>query len=455
MIHAEKATLLLALLLLPAGVYAAPPEFQIDLKELDRQTPAAAQKPAPKPAPAPKPVPRVQKQAPKKKEPAAKVRQEQKKEQPAPAGDYVRYTIKPGDHIFKILVGRFGMSNDAAERLVPEIVELNEIKNIKTLEVGRTLLLPAAPLHGHEGRPARKDKEKETKKEKGEAPAAKATSGEGAKQARKAPADAPRASEPVVAAPRAPEPAAAASRAPAPAAEVPRAPEPAAPVPAPVPVQKAAPQPKSAPAPAPRPVPAPSAKPAPPPETKQAPPPQPAPAAPSKAAPPVALPAPPAIPQATTWVCQVVKHDTAVVVDSVLNALSATWSRNKIINSAAGAATPFSIRVDRYFEYKGGRYIVSIAENDPYNYTLIRILETAGYRVLMLTGKEDFRTVAEKLFKSVGIAADFGSHALQEGKQATGFLVQQDDAGGRRVLITNTAPPPGHKWLMPAGCAAR
>ncbi|GFO62484.1 LysM peptidoglycan-binding domain-containing protein [Geomonas paludis] len=465
MIPADKAKLLLALLLIPARLYAAPPEFQIDIKELDRQKPAAPKSAPKKPAPTEAAHPskaKQHKQVPKKKEPEAKAQHETKKEHAAPSGEYVRYTIKPGDHIFKILVGHFGMSNEAAERLVPEIVELNDIKNIKTLEVGRTLLIPAAPLHGAGAKPAKKEKPRPHS----EGPSTKAKAAETPKEAKPAPAQAPRAPEPAAETPRAPEPAAPAVTAPKAApAPAPKAPVPAAPQPAPVPATKPAPAPQPpaatkaepvtkaaepVPTPAPKAAPVPAPKPAPVPVP--APPHQPAPAPAPKAA---AAPAAPAVPQAPTWVCPVGRHDAASVVDSVLNAISATWSRNKIIQSAAGAATPFSIRVDRYFEYKGNRYIVSIGENDPYNYTLIRILETAGYRVLMLTGKEDFKTVAERLFKLVGVAPDFGPHALQEGKHATGFLVQQDDAAGRRVLITDTAPPAGHKWVMPAGCGAR
>ncbi|WP_224958803.1 LysM peptidoglycan-binding domain-containing protein [Geomonas subterranea] len=406
MIFADKATLLLALLLIPARIYAAPPEFQIDLKELDRQHPAAAPKPAHKPAP------KQQKQAPRKKEPAAKAQHEMKKEQAPSGGENVRYTIKPGDHIFKILVGHFGMSNEAAERLVPEIIELNDIKNIKALEVGRTLLIPAAALKGHEAKPGKTEKAKS-----GEAPSQKPKGAVPRKEATPAPAEAPRAPEPA-----------------------PGRPEPAVPAPAPAPVVKTAPARKAEPAPAPavkaEPVPAPKPAPAP------------APA-------PASAQSEPALPVAPTWVCPVNRHDAGSVVDSVLNAVSAAWSRNKIIHSAAGAATPYSIRVDRYFEYKGNRYIVSIGENDPYNYTLIRILESAGYRVLMLTGKEDFQMVTEKLLRLAGISPDFGAHALREGSRVTGFLVQQDDAAGRRVVITDTVPPPGHKWVMPAGCGAR
>jgi hypothetical protein len=111
--------------------------------------------------------------------------------------------------------------------------------------------------------------------------------------------------------------------------------------------------------------------------------------------------------------------------------------------------------VDRYFEYKGGRYIVSIGESDPYSYTLLRLLESAGYRVLSIGRAENFKTVSHKLLGLIGVAPDFGKQALQGGRDTTGFLIQQDDAGGRRVVITGEAVDPRQKWVMKPGCAAK
>lgn len=147
-------------------------------------------------------------------------------------------------------------------------------------------------------------------------------------------------------------------------------------------------------------------------------------------------------------------QSTAQLVDSLLNAISASWSKNRILQSGSGAPTAFSIRVDRYFEYKGERYIVSIGESDPYSYTLLRLLEASGYRVLRLSGAEDFKEASEKLFGMVGVTPDFGSHPLGGG-EAAGYLIQQDDAGGRRVLVTAAPAPPGHKWILPSGCGGR
>ena len=141
------------------------------------------------------------------------------------------------------------------------------------------------------------------------------------------------------------------------------------------------------------------------------------------------------------------------MVDASLNALSIPWSRNRIIESSA--PTTFSIRVDRYFDYKDGHYVISIGESDPYMYTLTRLLESAGYRVLMVSGKEDFEAINRKLLALIGVVPDYGKHGLNGEKEATGFLIQQDDARGRRVLITAEPADSKQKWVLPAGCGAR
>ena len=172
-------------------------------------------------------------------------------------------------------------------------------------------------------------------------------------------------------------------------------------------------------------------------------------AAPAKAA------AAPEVPAANTWICSVTEKDPAKIVDAVMNALSLHWSKNRIIHSDEGAPNAFSFRVDRYFERNGARFIVSIGENDPYSYTLLRLLEGAGYRSLMINLDDDFNAVGEKMLRFLGLAPDFGRHVIQGGMESTGFLVQQDDAEGRRVVITSEPGNPKLKWTMPAGCGTR
>jgi hypothetical protein len=383
--------LLLALLSLPSRLHAAPAPFDIDLKELERQKPAASPKPEKK---------KVQKG---KKAPAETARIGKARRSSADNPDYARYTVKPGDTIFKILMVRFGMSNEAAERLIPEIIRINNISNIKSLTVGRTLLIPSKGQQKRAARSAKKEKTPKTE----EASEAAAMLEKALKLEGQGAAGSPDVKTPGVhAAP------------PSEMENMPVAPAPAAPI-APV-----------------------LAEPAP------------------LAAPPVAaaspeIPAAPAIPPANTWICSVTESDSATIVGAVLNALSVSWSKNRIIQADEGAPTAFSIKVDRYFEYRGARYIVSIGESEPYSYTLIRLLEGAGYKVLRLSGGEDFKTACEKLLKLVGLVPDFGKHALQGGGETTGFLIQQDDAGARRVVITGDPVDPRQKWLMAPGCGAR
>lgn len=428
--------LLLTLLSMSSQLHAAQPPFDIDLKELDRGTPAVSPK-AEK-----KTTKNAKKPETKKAVPGAtSAKGKAHHEAAGSEADYVRYTVKPGDHIFKILIVRFGMSNEAAEKLIPEIVRINNITNIKNLTVGRTLLIPTKGRHEHP--------EKPTEKATGRAAAVHVEP------------------VPIPAAPAQPL----APVAPAPA--LPLEAKPTAPV-APAPV---APPPVVQPPvmqPAPEAIPAaPPAAPATPTVSAPATPAVPAPAAAAPALPalsvvapapgaearvtatPQKLPAASVAPQTTTWICSVTGKDPAKIADAVMNALSLHWSRNRIIQSGEGASNAFSIRVDRYFELKGTRYIVSIGENDPYSYTLLRLLEGAGYRVLMVESDDDFQAVGEKLLRLVGLEPDYGRHQIQGGKESTGFLVPQDDAAGRQVLITSEAVNPQLKWTMPEGCGAR
>jgi hypothetical protein len=57
-------------------------------------------------------------------------------------GEFVNYTIRPGDHIYKVLTSRFGLSSAKAEELIPRILRINGITDIRGLQVGRTIRIP-------------------------------------------------------------------------------------------------------------------------------------------------------------------------------------------------------------------------------------------------------------------------------------------------------------------------
>lgn len=57
------------------------------------------------------------------------------------------YTVKAGDFLFLILMREYGLSNAAAERLIPEVMRLNAIHTPRELTVGQRLTMPLPPPH--------------------------------------------------------------------------------------------------------------------------------------------------------------------------------------------------------------------------------------------------------------------------------------------------------------------
>lgn len=59
-------------------------------------------------------------------------------------GEFVNYTIRPGDHLYKVLTSRFGLSSAQAEEQIPRIRRINGIRDIRGLQVGRTIRIPVS-----------------------------------------------------------------------------------------------------------------------------------------------------------------------------------------------------------------------------------------------------------------------------------------------------------------------
>jgi hypothetical protein len=66
------------------------------------------------------------------------------------------YTIRPGDHLFLILIRNYGLTNDAAERLIPEVMRQNNIRNPHGLIVGQRLTIPLPPKQEQPAKTVRK-----------------------------------------------------------------------------------------------------------------------------------------------------------------------------------------------------------------------------------------------------------------------------------------------------------
>lgn len=105
------------------------------------------------------------------------------------------------------------------------------------------------------------------------------------------------------------------------------------------------------------------------------------------------------------------------------------------------------IQADRYFERGGERFIISRFNGDPVFYTLVRLLETRGYRVIILEDTNNFRTVAEKLLSVMKIPARFDTqrlwptNELPYNVQLPGFMLRDQDTG-RKVVLTGAEIDP-------------
>jgi hypothetical protein len=296
-------------------------------------------------------------------------------------GSLRHYTVKPGDHIFKILMRDFGLSNQQAEQLIPDIVRLNGIGDIRRLRVGQELQIPLAPS----SRGSRRSDSKQTARHE---------------------AAPPLTTEPLTVAEQ-----------PAPAAvtTVPAEPETAAAIqPAPAPPPTNPPEPETV-------------------KTLQ------------EQSPPPA--APPAKPERVV-VSPVTARDRDGIIDAVLDLLAPGWVRNRIVEGGRDSTdgSYVSIKVNRYFEHLGYRYIVN-SESDPLTLTLLRLLEVQGDRVVNVGRDEQATAVAARLATRMGLPqqeGDFKVNCLDTGGgelTVRGIRISPAGHYGQQLLITGDQAP--------------
>lgn len=138
---------------------------------------------------------------------------------------------------------------------------------------------------------------------------------------------------------------------------------------------------------------------------------------------------------------------------SLLEALSLKLDRNRIVSGTMGenAENRFSIRVDGYFEAGGKRFILNCAGNDPYNYTLFRLLQIQGYGVIQPRDTDDVNAVAKRLLTELSYPHAFGRHELDYGQYritVTGFKVTRRDTATGRLLLTSRPADPVFAKLL-------
>lgn len=278
----------------------------------------------------------------------------------------------------------FGLSNDEAEQLLPTVARINGLSDVRKLSVGQVLLLPT-------GKPATTAKARRHKPAalKGHSPAHR-------ESAPSSEVGAPVASLP--------EPEPAEENAPPAGDEIPAELDP--PVEPKVPVAGTPPT-----------------------EVADVPaaPESPAIAAAAGQAWKVDTPAPP-LARYPVKTLLITGTNSEIIVDSLAKALGLATDNKRIVDlKGAAANNTFSIKVDRYIEEDGQRIIINCTEKDQFNYTLLRLLEQEGYRVIHAE-KGDFRSITASLLAQLHKVHEFTVRQVETNggagkKDVAGFLV--------------------------------
>jgi hypothetical protein len=142
---------------------------------------------------------------------------------------------------------------------------------------------------------------------------------------------------------------------------------------------------------------------------------------------------------------QVTEKEPKKVLDSFLDALSVPFETGKNIDLYArdNIGVRLDVPVDRYFEDNGERYVVALFNGDPVTYTLVRLLETKGYRAIMLQGGDDFHTIADKVLSRLRIPGRYGEYDLWSardvgyGVRMSGAMIRDSRNGDRNLFVTD------------------
>jgi hypothetical protein len=147
---------------------------------------------------------------------------------------------------------------------------------------------------------------------------------------------------------------------------------------------------------------------------------------------------------------QVTEKEPRKILDSLLDALAVPCETGKSIDLYAreNIGVRLDVPVDRYFEDNGQRYAVALFDGDPVSYTLVRLLETKGYRVIMLQQGDDFHSVADKVLSRLHIPGRYGDYdlwparAVGYGVRMSGAMIRDNRNGDRNLFVTDRTLDP-------------
>ncbi len=142
---------------------------------------------------------------------------------------------------------------------------------------------------------------------------------------------------------------------------------------------------------------------------------------------------------------QVLSSRQSDIVDTLLSSISVVPEKDRRLDvfAADNNGISLSVKAERYFERGGQRYVVTSFDGDPVAYTLYRILETKGYQVAILEGRDDFRKISEKILSHLHIPVAYAQHKLTPEPggyytlQMSGFKLESPEYPVGGVFLTN------------------
>jgi hypothetical protein len=142
---------------------------------------------------------------------------------------------------------------------------------------------------------------------------------------------------------------------------------------------------------------------------------------------------------------QITGRDPQKIVDSLLEALSLPYDSSRSIElyGYEELGVKLEIKADRYFEENGQRIVVAMFNGDPVNYTIMRLLQTTGYRVIMLDARDNFRTITEKFLSTLHIPARYDGQDLWSARDTgygvtmSGVMIHDKKNRGRNIFLTD------------------
>jgi LysM repeat protein len=142
---------------------------------------------------------------------------------------------------------------------------------------------------------------------------------------------------------------------------------------------------------------------------------------------------------------QITSKKQPEIVDAIFKAFSINSDRDRHLDvfAADNNGISLAVKAERYFERGGQRFVITSFDGDPVNYTLFRILETKGYKVVILEPQDDFRKVSEKIISNMKVKGSFAKHNLLQNRatnyalQMSGFSLDDASLSGGGVFLTN------------------